>query len=100
MGSRNLEQISNYTYNRVREYILNKPIASAATVLFLLELDEFQFSKWLEDILQVTFSNAKMDVADVEPVERYRIRITTACIWIARLAIFLCLRKLSDDGNP
>jgi len=45
--------------------LLDKTIASAPTHLFFLQLNKLQLAERLKDILEIAFSNAEMNVADV-----------------------------------
>jgi hypothetical protein len=58
------------------EDVLDKTVASAATAVVLLELHEFELTKGLKNVLEVCFRDTKMDVADIEPMERDRVGVT------------------------
>lgn len=79
--------------------LLNKPIASASAVVVLLELDEFELAKGLENILEILLGDTEMDVANVETVERNGIGVGARAVCSAYLAILLSLGKLDDDRN-
>lgn len=49
--------------------LLYKPVSTAAAIVVLLELDEFQFAEGLENVLQVLLCDAEVDVADIQAVE-------------------------------
>ena len=84
----------------MRGHVLYKAIASAATRFFFLQLDKLKLAKGLEDVLQVTLSDAEVDVAYVEPVERDRVRVAGARVRVARLTVLLGLGQLRDDRDP
>ena len=45
--------------------LLDKTIASAPTHLFFLQLNKLQLAERLKDILEIAFSDAEMNVADI-----------------------------------
>lgn len=57
-------------------HLLHKAVASAASGIVLLELDEFKLAKGLENILKILLSDAEMNVANVQTMEGNRVRVT------------------------
>lgn len=80
-------------------YLLNKAVTSASSLLFFLELHELEFAKRLEYVLQVTFSDAEMDVSYIKPMEWNLIRVVACGFRIPGLTVLLRFGELSDDGN-
>ena len=79
--------------------LLHESIATTTTLLLFLQLHKFKFTKRLEHILQIAFSDAKMDVAHIKPMKRDLTGIAARCLWIASLTIFLGFGKLGNDGD-
>lgn len=46
-------------------HVLDEAVASAAAAVILLQLHKFELAKWLKDVLEVCFSDAKVDVAHI-----------------------------------
>jgi hypothetical protein len=63
-------------------------------------LNKFKLSEWLKDILQILFSDAEVNVSNVEAMKRDRVMIATLSLGIAGLTILLCLSELCDNGDP
>ena len=82
-----------------RRYILDKPIATASAGVVLLELDKLQLAKRRKNILQVLFGDTKVDVSDVESVERHRVGVGARSVRVAHLPVLFCLGELDDDGD-
>ena len=75
------------------QHLLNKPIASAAASLVLLQLNKLELSKRFEDVLQVTLGDAEMDVANIQTVKRNGTGIMMGRAFASSsLTIFLGLR--------
>lgn len=55
---------------------LNKPIATTASIVVFLELNELQFSKWLKYSLQILLRDIEMNVANIEAMEGNGIGVT------------------------
>lgn len=49
----------------MENHLLHKPITPAPGRLILLQLNELEFTKRLENILEVAFSDAEMDVTHI-----------------------------------
>lgn len=77
--------------------LLYKPVATTSTLLFFLQLDELEFAKWLENILQIALSDAEMDVAYIQPMKRNLMGVAVCGFWVTSLAILFRLRKLSNN---
>lgn len=82
----------------LEQYVLYKSIATAAPGIVFLKLDELEFAERLEDVLQVLFSDAEVDISDVEAVEGNRVAVARA-IGAADLAVLLSFRELDDNRN-
>lgn len=94
----NLVSKCSSTYDEI-VYLLNESIAATASCVVFLELHKLERTKWLEDILKILLSDAKVDVADIQTVEWDRVRVSTSRFRGADLAILLSFGKLDDDGN-
>ena len=82
------------------QHSLNKPIASAAASLVLLQLNKFELAKRFEDVLQVTLGDAEMDIANVQTVERNGAGVVMGRAFASSsLTILLGLRQLGNDRN-
>lgn len=79
--------------------ILDKPVASAATVIILLQLHKLEFTKRLKDVLKILLSDAEMDVAHIKSVEGDGVGVVARRLGVANLAILLSFGGLNDDGN-
>lgn len=80
--------------------LLDKAIASAASALIFLELNEIEFAKRLKNILEIGFVDAEVNVSDIQPMERNRIMVSpNISIRVASLSIFLSLSQLGDNGD-
>lgn len=79
--------------------LLHKSITPAATSLVLLQLDKFEFAKRLKDVLEVTFSDAEMNVTHVQPVKWSSVIVAAAGLRIAGLAVLFRFSQLRDNGN-
>jgi hypothetical protein len=88
-----------YIHWKRESHILYETITSASASFFLLELNEFKLAKWFEDILQICFSDAEVDVTNIEAMERHRAMIGSSGFWVAGLTILLCFSELGDDGD-
>ena len=84
---------------RGREDSLYKPITAAAAVVVLLELDELELAKGLEDILEILLGDAEVDVADVETVKGDGIGMIAAALSIANLTVLLGFGKLDNNRD-
>jgi hypothetical protein len=58
---------------RGNDYLLHECISFAPTSLVLLQLNEFELAEWFEDILEVGFSDAEMDITHIESVKWRRV---------------------------
>jgi len=83
---------------RERRYVLDKAVASAATVIILLQLDKLELTKGLKDVLEVCLGDAEVDVAHVEPVEGDRVGMARR-FRVADLAVLLGLGGLDNDRD-
>jgi hypothetical protein len=79
--------------------LLDKSITSTATLILLLELHKFKLTEWFEDILEITLSNAEMDISNVEPMKRNRVMIATGGFRITGQTILLSFGQLGDDWD-
>lgn len=83
--------------------ILNESITTAATRLLLLQLNKLEISKRLENVLEILLGDTKVDISNVESMERnVMTRILVLLVLTAfgaGLPVLLCLCKLNDDGN-
>ncbi len=83
------------------ENSLNKAITATASLILLLQLDKFEFAERFEDVLQITFSDAEMNITHIKSMEwDLVVRVAGSGFSISNLAVFLGLRELSDYGNP
>jgi hypothetical protein len=79
--------------------ILNKAISSTPSTVLLLKLYKLQFAERFKDVREIRFRDAKMDVANVESVERNLVgRVGLGRIYTC-LSVLLCFRELCDDGD-
>lgn len=79
--------------------LLHETVPSTATIVILLELDELELAERLEDILEVLFGDAEVDVADVEAVERNRVGMVPGPLRAAYLTILLRFGELDYDRD-
>lgn len=79
--------------------LLHESIATAASCVVLLELNELEFAEWLEDILKILLSDAEVNIANVQTVERDRVGVATGAARLADLSILLSFGKLDDNRN-
>lgn len=79
--------------------LLHEAISPAPTSLILLQLDEFEFAKWLKNILEVTLSDTEMNVTHIQPVEGGRMIVARAGFGVASLAVLFSLSQLGDDRD-
>jgi hypothetical protein len=61
-------------------------------------LNKLELAERLEDILKIAFSDAEMNVADIETVEGNGVMIATGGFRVSCLSILFCFSKLRDDG--
>lgn len=80
-------------------YLLHESIATAASRIVLLKLDKLEFAEWLEDILKILLSDAEVNIANVQTVERDRVGVTAGAAGLADLSILLSLGELHDNRN-
>lgn len=80
-------------------YLLYESVATAATGIVLLELDEFELAKRLEDILKILLSDAEVDIANVQTVEGDRVGVASGGASLADLTVLLSFGKLDDDRD-
>jgi hypothetical protein len=80
-------------------YLLYKCISFAPTSLVFLQLNEFKLAEWFEDILEVGFSDAEMNITHIESVKWCRVTRARAGLRITCLAVLFGFGKLDDDGN-
>lgn len=78
--------------------LLHKRKTLAPTILLLLQLDKFELTEWFEDMLEVIFSDAEMDVTHIESMERGGVTARFA-FGVASLAILLGFSQLNNDGD-
>jgi hypothetical protein len=78
--------------------VLDKTVASAATVVILLQLHKFELAKRFKDILEVCLGDAEVDVAYIEPVEGDGVGMAGR-FRVPDLAVLLRLGGLDNDGN-
>ena len=98
MGSRNLKRLACYD-SRLHYCLLNEAVTSASALLLFLQLHELQFTKWLEDILQVALGDTEMDVSYIKSVKWNRIRVAAGRFGVSSLTILFRFGKLSDDRD-
>ncbi len=101
MASRNLdasESASGWGQEAGEGHVLDKAIASTATVVILLELHKLQLTKGLKDVLEIRLCDAEMDVAHVQPVEGDRVGVAGG-FRVADLAVLLSFGGLDNDGD-
>ena len=77
--------------------ILYKPIATAAAVVVLLELNKLELAKRLEYVLEVLLRDAEMDVADIEAVEGDRVGMGARTFRVADLSVLFGFGKLDNN---
>jgi hypothetical protein len=82
-----------------RSCLLHKPVASAPTSLFFLQLNKLELAERLKHILKIAFSNAEMDIAYIKTVEGNGVVIATGGFRVSCLSILFCFSKLRDDGD-
>lgn len=80
-------------------YLLHESVATAASCIILLKLDELEFAEWLEDILKILLSDAEVNIANVQTVERDRVGVTAGAARLADLSILLSFGELDDNRN-
>lgn len=79
--------------------LLYKSIAAAAAIIVLLKLNKLKLAKWLENILEVLLRDTKVNIADIEAVERNGVGVGARAVCRANLAILLSFGKLNNDRN-
>lgn len=80
-------------------YKLDKTIAPTPTTLFLLKLNELQLAEGLEDVLQITLRDTKVNIPHIKSVERDLIRSILFCCTNSGLSVLFCFCKLCDDRD-
>lgn len=83
----------------IEEYLLYKPIATAATSIILLELGELKLAKRLKHILKILLSDAEVDVSNVQTVEGDRVWVAAGGTSLTDLSVLLSLGKLYNDWD-
>ena len=79
--------------------VLYKPVAAAAAIVVLLELDELEFAKRFEHVLEILLGDTKVDVSHVETVEGNRVGIGVAALGVANLTVLLRFGELHYDRD-
>ena len=81
-------------------HLLDKSITSAASAFILLQLNKIKLAKGLKDVLEVGFVDAEMDVADIQPMKRNRVMVSSNVpIGVPGLSVLLSLSQLSYNGD-
>ena len=78
--------------------LLDETISLAATLLFLLQLAEFERAKRLENSAKVLLCDREVNVSDVEAMERHAIGLSGGWLGVLRLAILFGVGGCCDDG--
>lgn len=79
--------------------LLHKCVSFAATSLILLQLNKFELAEWFEDILEVGFSDAEMNITHIESVKWRGVTRARAGLRVTCLAVLFGFGKLNDNGN-
>lgn len=80
-------------------YALHKSISTAAPRVVLLQLDKLELAKRLKHGLQIVLCDVEVNVAHVQPVERYRVGVPAPGLGRPRLAVLLGLGDLDNDRD-
>jgi hypothetical protein len=92
--------LASYQSDRTRGVgLLYKPIATATTVVVFLKLDELQFAKRLENILEILFGDTEVNIAYIEAVEGNGTSLCAGAVGGANLAVLLSLGELYDNRD-
>jgi hypothetical protein len=79
--------------------LLYKSVPAAAAVVVFLKLNKFKLAERLEDILEILFRDAEVDVANIQTVEGDRIGVGAGAVCGSDLSILLSLGKLDNDRD-
>lgn len=79
--------------------LLDKTISSTTSSFLLLKLNKLKLTKGFENVLQILFSNAEVDVSNIEAMEGNGVVIASRGLWVAGLSVLLCLSELSNNGD-
>lgn len=82
-----------------RGNVLDEGITFASTGFILLQLNKLELAEWFENIGEIVFGNAEMDVTNIEPVEWCGVLIACSSLGVASLAVLLRFSQLRNDGN-
>lgn len=64
-----------------------------------MQLNELELAKWFEDVLEITLSDAEMNIANIEPMEWSRVLIAGTSLGITCLTVLFRFSQLNNDGD-
>ena len=79
--------------------LLDKAIATASVGIVLLKLDKLELSERFENSLQILFGDIKMNVSDVQTMERNMVGVRATRFGVAGLAVLFSFGELNNYGN-